>query len=44
MDEPLTGLDKNTKKINMINDLPRSKTIIIITHKVKKYCLDKFMI
>ena len=34
MDEPLTGLDKNTKEkvINMINDLPRSKTIIIITH------------
>ena len=34
MDEPLTGLDRNTKEkvINMINDLPRSKTIIIITH------------
>ena len=30
----MTGLDRNTKEkvINMINDLPRSKTIIIITH------------
>lgn len=33
-DEPLAGLDKKTrvKVIKMINNIPRSKTIIVVTH------------
>ena len=33
-DEPLSGLDKNSRKkvIQMINDLSVDKTVLIITH------------
>tara|TARA_Y100000992_G_C21273495_1_gene498449 strand:- start:2336 stop:4027 length:1692 start_codon:yes stop_codon:yes gene_type:complete len=33
-DEPLAGLDKNTREkvINIVNDIPKNKTIIVVTH------------